>query len=59
MPSYKLIYFDARGRAEPTRMLFALKGQDFDDHRFAYEEWPTLKKDKKCEYEQLSLEKRL
>ncbi|XP_041486049.1 glutathione S-transferase 1-like [Lytechinus variegatus] len=48
MPSYKLIYFDARARGEPARMLFALKGQEFEDVRFAYgdQEWLKVKGDK-------------
>ncbi|XP_071488050.1 glutathione S-transferase 1-like isoform X2 [Diadema antillarum] len=47
MPNYKLVYFNARGRAEPARILFYLKGQDFVDDRFSYEDWPKLKENKK------------
>ncbi|XP_072164860.1 glutathione S-transferase 1-like [Diadema setosum] len=47
MPNYRLVYFNARGRAEPARILFHLKGQDFVDDRFSYEDWPKLKENKK------------
>eukprot|EP00918_Siedleckia_nematoides_P074358 GHVU01162436.1.p1 GENE.GHVU01162436.1~~GHVU01162436.1.p1 ORF type:complete len:212 (-),score=34.00 GHVU01162436.1:624-1259(-) len=43
MPTYKLIYFDARGRAETTRMLFKLAGIQFVDERFTDDEWVALK----------------
>jgi hypothetical protein len=33
MPSYKLIYFAARGRAEAVRLAFAFAGQEFEDCR--------------------------
>ncbi|XP_072165685.1 glutathione S-transferase 1-like [Diadema setosum] len=48
MATYKLYYFDARSRGEPARMLFALKGQKYEDIRFKYggEEWPKMKNDK-------------
>ncbi len=39
MPSYKVVYFDARGRAEVTRMLLAHVGQEFEDVRYTPEEW--------------------
>ncbi|KAK6042591.1 glutathione S-transferase protein [Cooperia oncophora] len=39
MPHYKLIYFDARGRAEVTRQLFLLAGQEFEDVRLSQDEW--------------------
>lgn len=43
MASYKLIYFDFRGRAEAIRMLFALAHQSYEDHRVVYSEWPAQK----------------
>ena len=33
------MYFDARGRAEPARMMLTLAGQKFEDFRFSDEEW--------------------
>lgn len=43
-PTYKLIYFDARGRAEHIRYIFAYVGIDFVDERIPKESWPELKK---------------
>jgi len=43
MPSYKLSYFDGRGRAEPARYLFAYTGTKYTDVRVTQEEWPALK----------------
>ncbi|XP_067933702.1 glutathione S-transferase 1-like isoform X1 [Watersipora subatra] len=39
----KLIYFDTKGRAEGTRLLFKLAGKDFIDCRLTKEEWAALK----------------
>ncbi|KAI7815611.1 glutathione S-transferase [Rhyzopertha dominica] len=43
-PRYKLIYFNARGRAEHIRFIFAYAGIDYDDERIPREKWPELKK---------------
>ena len=40
---YGLHYFNARGRAEGIRLIFAQAGQKFEDHRYTYEEWAKLK----------------
>merc|ERR1711937_1069083 len=43
MPEYKLTYFNARGRAELTRLVFAASGVEFKDVRIEKEEWLALK----------------
>ena len=45
MPTYKLIYFNAKGRAEITRFIFAQSGVPYEDKRIEYDakEWPELK----------------
>jgi len=43
MPTYKLYYFNGRGRAETARMLFALAGQDYEDIRVGEKEWADFK----------------
>ncbi|KAI8521856.1 hypothetical protein Bbelb_016100 [Branchiostoma belcheri] len=40
MPSYKLTYFDGRGRAELCRLLLAAGGIEYEDNRLPQEEWP-------------------
>lgn len=46
MPSYKLTYFDGRGRAEISRLVLVAAGQKYEDVRVGQEEWPTLKPSK-------------
>lgn len=46
MPSYKLIYFDLPGLAEPIRLLFSYGKVPFIDQRITKEEWVTLKPSK-------------
>ena len=41
--SYRLIYFNGRGRAEVSRLIFATVGQKFEDVRIEMNDWPTLK----------------
>ena len=43
--SYKLTYFNIRGRGEVTRYLFKMKDVEFEDNRvdFAEGTWPELK----------------
>lgn len=43
MTTYKLIYFNFRGRAEAARILFDIVGQKFEDKRLTFEEWPEAK----------------
>lgn len=41
--SYTLNYFNGRGRAEITRLIFAAAGAEFKDNRVTMDEWPALK----------------
>jgi len=43
MSTYKLYYFNGRGRAEISRLIFAAAGQKFEDNRYEREEWPSHK----------------
>jgi len=43
MPSYKLTYFQGRGRAEITRLIFAQAGVKYEDNRITGDDWKTLK----------------
>jgi len=42
----KLTYFDVRGMAEVSRLMFVFKGVQFDDVRIKKEDWPKLKPSK-------------
>jgi len=43
MPSYKFCYFNGRGLGEMARLLFAEADVDYEDCRFAGEEWTKHK----------------
>ena len=45
MPSYKLTYFNGRGRGEISRMIFTAAGVKFEDVRIEGD-WPKLKSSK-------------
>ncbi|CAH1247072.1 HPGDS [Branchiostoma lanceolatum] len=42
-PKYKLTYFDVRSRGEPTRLIFAAAGVEYEDVRLSFEQWPPIK----------------
>ena len=44
MVHYKLYYFNGRGRAELSRLIFAAAGQKYEDIRFERDEWPQYKR---------------
>ena len=44
MVKYSLHYFNGRGRAEISRLIFAAAGVEFNDHRI--EDWPKTKSGK-------------
>ncbi|CAF3352954.1 unnamed protein product [Rotaria socialis] len=43
MSTYKLYYFNGRGRAEISRLIFAVAGQKYEDIRYEGEQWPEHK----------------
>ena len=43
MPTYKLIYFNARGRGELIRYVFAQAGVQYEDFRVSKEKWAEIK----------------
>ena len=43
MVNYKLYYFNARGRGEAIRQVFALAKVPFDDRRLDLETWGSFK----------------
>ena len=42
-PKIKLIYFDARGRAEMNRIMLNYGGVEFEDFIIKHEEWEQIK----------------
>lgn len=42
MSSYRLYYFNGRGRAEVSRLIFATVGQKFEDVRIEQADWPKF-----------------
>jgi len=45
-PKYTLVYFDARGRAEPIRWIFEYSGVAYEDQRITREQWTASIKPK-------------
>jgi glutathione S-transferase len=43
MSTYKLYYFNGRGRAETSRLIFAAAGQKYEDIRYQHDQWPAHK----------------
>ena len=43
MPTYKLHYFNGRGRAELVRLIFAQAGVPYEDVRIELKKWPEIK----------------
>ena len=43
MSTYKLIYFNSRGRAELSRFIFVQAGVEYEDKRLDGEEWKVMK----------------
>lgn len=41
--SYKLYYFEMRNRAEPIRVLLHYVGQPFEDVKYSFGQWPSVK----------------
>lgn len=46
-PKYVLTYFNVRGRAEATRLMFKAAGAEFEDRRITFEEWGKRKEELK------------
>jgi glutathione S-transferase len=43
MSTYKLYYFNGRGRAEVSRLIFAAAGHKYEDIRYEHADWPAHK----------------
>ena len=50
MPTFRLTYFNMRGRAELSRWIFAAAGQDYEDVRIERDRWSQMKKGKRTEW---------
>uniref|UniRef100_W5N5J5 glutathione transferase n=2 Tax=Lepisosteus oculatus TaxID=7918 RepID=W5N5J5_LEPOC len=48
MASYKLTYFNMRGRAELTRFILAYAGIPYEDIRIEWHNWPSIKPSIPC-----------
>ncbi len=46
MGKLKLTYFNGRGRGEPSRLILAQAGVDYEDVRIEFADWPALKSSK-------------
>lgn len=55
-PLYKLIYFNARGKAEHIRFIFAYAGVEYEDERISQDKWPELKRSEYCKIINLGLD---
>jgi hypothetical protein len=44
--SYKLTYFDVKGRGEAIRLIFAATGVKYADDRVPHQYWPKIKPSK-------------
>ena len=47
MTTYKLYYFNARGGAEPIRIIFAQAGVQYRDYRMESDQWAKEYKESK------------
>ncbi len=47
MPTYKLHYFNIRGRAEVARLIMAHANVEYEDYRFEFNDFATIKASKK------------
>lgn len=43
MTQYKLNYFNLRGRGEVVRLVFVAAGQQYQDNRIEFDQWPQVK----------------
>ena len=43
MGKMKLVYFDAAGKAEISRLILAYAGADYEDVRIDAKNWPEIK----------------